>query len=98
MYPNCLLASSGPERVRAHDETRGGYPRREAFAHARCFPEQSSQTGPVRIHQLRGFHLDVRAGADEQQDRDEEGLGGEGVGGVSVCGRDSAVLRVRVRR
>ena len=69
-----LLAASGPEHVRAHHEARRGDPRAESLAHARGFPEQTSQTGAVRIHELRGFHLDVRAGADEQEQGHEERL------------------------
>ena len=57
-----------------HDEARCGHPRAETLADARGFPEHTPQSGAVRVHESGRLHLDVRAGADEQQEGDEERL------------------------
>jgi hypothetical protein len=35
-------------------------------------PEEAAKAGAVRVHHLRRLHLDIRAGAHEQEQRDEE--------------------------
>lgn len=61
--------------MQAHDEAADGHPGAEPLADPRGFPEEAPEAGAVRVHELGRLHLDVRAGADEEQQRHQEGRG-----------------------
>ena len=59
--------------MQTHDETTDSHPRAEPFSDPSGFPEETPEAGAVRVHELGRLHLDVRAGADEEEKRDQEG-------------------------